>query len=75
MSVQVEGTVKKSMMGMGTWTLAADNGQTYEIHKGAPNGLLEDGKKVRVKGVVRDDVMTTAMVGPVLEVQSFEAMG
>ncbi|MBD1912552.1 MULTISPECIES: hypothetical protein [unclassified Leptolyngbya] len=74
MSLQAEGTVKKSLMGMGTWTLVTD-GQTYEIHKGAPDGLLVEGQKVRVNGEVRKDVMTMAMVGPVLDVKSFEPMG
>jgi len=74
MSIQIEGTVKKSLMGMGAWTLAAEDGQTYEIHKGAPDGLLTEGQKVRVQGNIREDVMTIAMVGPVLDVQSFERL-
>lgn len=74
MSLHLEGTVKKTLMGMGAWTLVTHDGQTYEIHKGAPDGLLSEGQKVRVTGTVRQDVMTIAMVGPVLEVQSFEAL-
>jgi len=75
MSLQLQGTVKKSSIGMGAWSLVAEDGQTYEIHKkGAPDGLLSDGQKVKVSGKVRDDVMTTAMIGPVLQVDSYEAM-
>lgn len=70
--ITVEGTIQRSGMGMGTWTLVARDGTTYEIHKGAPKDLLRPDLAVRVKGEVRDDVMTIAMVGPVLEVKSFE---
>jgi cytochrome c-type biogenesis protein CcmE len=72
MSITVEGTVQKSRMASGTWALVADSGETYEIHHGAPTDLLKDGQQVKVKGQVRDDVMTIAMIGPVLEVKSFE---
>lgn len=74
MSTTIEGTIKKSMMGMGAWALETSGGKSYEIHKGAPDGLLVNGQKVRVKGEIREDVMTIAMIGPVLEVKSFEAM-
>jgi hypothetical protein len=74
MSVTVEGTIQKSAMGAGTWSLITPGGQTYEIYKGAPTELLQSGQRVRVQGVVRQDVMTIAMIGPVLEVQTFEVM-
>jgi hypothetical protein len=70
MSMTVEGTVERVRIGVGTWVLRAE-GQTYELYK-APSDLLQAGATVRVKGKIREDVMTTAMVGPVLEVQSFE---
>lgn len=74
MSITVEGTVQKSAMATGTWALVGNDGQTYEIHKGAPNELLKDGQKVKVEGKIRDDVMTIAMIGPVLEVKKFAAL-
>ena len=75
MSQQLQGTVKKSSVGMGAWTLITDSGQTYEIYKkGVPEGLLSDGQAVRVSGKVRDDVMTATMIGPVFQVESFEAV-
>jgi hypothetical protein len=75
MALQFQGTVKKSSMGMGAWALMTENGQTYEIYKkGAPDGLLSDGQMVRVTGNVREDVMTTAMIGPVFQVESYEAL-
>ena len=73
MSLQVQGTIEHKMLGMGAWALVGQDGQTYELHK-APKELHKDGLKVKVKGQIRDDVMTIAMIGPVLEVQSFEVL-
>jgi cytochrome c-type biogenesis protein CcmE len=74
MSINVEGTIERQNIGPGAWALVADDGKTYEIYQGAPADLLKAGQKVNVKGQVRDDVMTMAMIGPVLEVTSFEAI-
>ena len=71
-TITVDGTVQKSQMGVGTWTLLA--GRAYEIYKAQPKEMLEEGKRVRVTGRIRNDVMTIAMIGPVLEVDSFEAL-
>lgn len=75
MSLTVTGTMQKINMGPGTWALKSDEGKTYEIYQGAPSELLQVGQKVKVNGQVRDDVMTMAMIGPVLEVKSFEVLG
>ncbi len=72
MSITVTGTIQRSNMGPGTWALITDDGITYEIQKNAPKELLKSGQKVKVQGQVREDVMTFAMIGPVLEVKSFE---
>ncbi|MBD2464781.1 hypothetical protein H6G89_27650 [Oscillatoria sp. FACHB-1407] len=72
MSITVEGKVQRSDLGAGTWALVSTTGETYELHQGAPKDLLKDGLKVKVEGKVRDDVMTMAMIGPVLEVEQFE---
>lgn len=74
MSITVKGTVQRSNMGTGTWALVTEEGETYEIHHDAPNDLLKNGLQVKVKGQVRDDVATIAMIGPVLEVKSFEVV-
>lgn len=73
MSITVTGTIQRSLMGAGTWALVADNGTTYELHK-APKDLLQPEQKVKVTGQIREDVMTMAMIGPVLEVQSFASL-
>ncbi|MFE4107778.1 hypothetical protein [Almyronema epifaneia] len=73
MSMKVEGTVQRATVGLGGWMLVTAEGQSYEIYQeSAPPDLLKEGLKVKVKGAVREDVMTLNMVGPVLAVESFE---
>ncbi|AFZ23600.1 hypothetical protein Cylst_1309 [Cylindrospermum stagnale PCC 7417] len=72
MSITVTGTIQRREIGMGAWALVTDEGVTYEILKGADKNLLKSGQKAKVTGQVREDVMTIAMIGPVLEVKSFE---
>lgn len=73
-SQTIEGTIQRSSMGSGTWALVSKQGESYELHQGAPDDLLKDGLQVKVKGEVRADVMTLAMIGPVFEVKSFEVV-
>ena len=73
MSITVKGVVERQGLGPGTWALVGEDGETYEL-KDAPSELKKAGLKVRVTGLVRKDIMTFAMIGPVLEVQSFEAL-
>lgn len=80
MSITVIGTIQRRDIGTGAWALVAEDGTTYEIQKGAAiekqnfASLLKSGQKVKVSGQVKKDIMTLAMIGPVLEVQSFEIM-
>jgi len=71
MSIKVKGVIERKGFGPGTWALVTEDGETYEL-KDAPSELKKADLKVTVKGEVRDDVMTFAMIGPVLEVKSFE---
>lgn len=73
MSLTVTGTIERKGLGPGTWALVADNGDTYEL-KDAPKELKKAGLKAKIQGEVREDVMTFAMIGPVLEVKSFEEL-
>ncbi|WP_199248448.1 DUF1344 domain-containing protein [[Phormidium] sp. ETS-05] len=75
MSINLTGTIKRIDIGTGAWALAATDGKTYEIARGAPKEMLKAGQQVKVIGNVRDDVMTFAAIGPVLEVQTFEPLG
>jgi len=73
MSIQVTGVICYIEMGTGTWALEADTGVSYELYE-APTQLLQAGLKAKVEGQIREDIMTVAMIGPVLEVQSFEVL-
>ncbi|NES87676.1 MAG: hypothetical protein F6K10_43690 [Moorea sp. SIO2B7] len=71
MSINVTGRIEKKGFGFGTWALVTEGGETYEL-KDPPQELCQSGLKVNVEGQIREDVMTLAMIGPVLEVQSYE---
>ncbi|MEL6502774.1 MAG: hypothetical protein AAFQ23_15525 [Cyanobacteria bacterium J06623_1] len=71
MSIKIKGTVERRDIGMGAWAFIGEDGKTYEIMRGADKSLLQSGQRAEVTGNIREDVMTTAMIGPVLEVESF----
>jgi hypothetical protein len=72
--MKIQGKIQRIAMGTGTWALVTDSGETYEIYQGAPKELLVSNLQVKVEWKVREDVMTLAAIGPVLEVISFEAI-
>jgi hypothetical protein len=74
MTLTVRGMIERRGFGAGTWALAAEDGTVYEIYQGAPQGLLQAGQRVEVMGLQRDDVMTIAMIGPVLAVVSYKVL-
>jgi hypothetical protein len=71
--MKVEGTIGYIEMGTGTWALVTTDRMTYEL-KDAPKELHQEGLKVRIEGQIRDDIMTLAAIGPVLEVNTFEML-
>ena len=73
MSITVTGRIERKGFGPGTWALVSEGGDKYEL-KDAPQELQQPHAKVKVEGQIREDVMTFAMIGPVLEVQSFEIL-
>jgi hypothetical protein len=73
MSIQVKGVIEHKDIGVGVWALVADSGETYEL-KDAPPDLLQPNLKAQVTGLIREDVMTLAMIGPVLEVNTFQVI-
>ncbi|MBW4537478.1 MAG: hypothetical protein KME09_26425 [Pleurocapsa minor HA4230-MV1] len=73
MSMTVTGTIEKKGFGFGTWALVTDDGTTYEL-KDAPAELQQEGIQVEVKGKIREDVMTIAMIGKVLEIESYKLL-
>ncbi|MEM7592258.1 MAG: DUF5818 domain-containing protein [Cyanobacteria bacterium P01_A01_bin.83] len=69
----VTGTVSKKGFGFGTWALETEDGTTYEL-KDPASELQQSGIKVEITGKIREDVMTMAMIGAVLEVESYKIL-
>ncbi len=71
MQKEIVGKIKRQDIGVGTWSLVGDGGETYELYQ-PPQEICQDGLPVTVKGKIREDIMTVAMIGPVLEVKSYQ---
>ena len=71
--MKVTGTVEKKGFGFGTWALVTTDGTTYEL-KDPASELQQEGIEVEVTGKIREDVMTMAMIGAVLEVESYKLL-
>jgi hypothetical protein len=74
MNITVTGTIERRNIGLGAWAFVTDEGVTYEIPKSSDKSLLKSGQKAKITGKVREDLMTIAMIGSVLEVDSFEVI-
>ena len=74
MSITVTGTIQRREIGTGAWALVTEEGVTYEILRGVDKNLLKSGQKAKITGKVREDILTIAMIGPVLEVKSFDLL-
>ena len=72
MTIETAGTITYQSLGVGVWALTTSE-VTYELFE-PPEDLQQEGLSVKVIGQVRDDIMTLAMIGPVLDVQSFERL-
>jgi len=68
----LEGKLERKPFGPNTWALVTAD-ETYELMEPEPE-LQQEGKRAKVTGQVRSDVMTIAMIGPVFEVSSFEIL-
>jgi hypothetical protein len=73
MRITVTGKIEVRDFGGRTWALVTDRGETYELLD-PPLALQDSQGRVKITGQVREDVMTLAMIGPVLEITSFEAI-
>jgi hypothetical protein len=71
MSFSVTGKIDRVEFGSGTWILKADSGETYELTN-VPAELTDIKSQVEITGTIRDDMMSFAMVGSILEVESFK---
>ena len=72
--MQIIGKIEYIDIGTGTWSIATDEGIQYEIWQPAPPELLQEGIMVKVTAQVRDDVMTMAAIGDVIEILEFKKL-
>jgi len=70
MDITVTGKIIKKGFGFGVWVLVTPDGTTYEL-KEMPVSLRQEIDHVTISGKIREDIMTVAMIGPVLEIKSF----
>lgn len=71
--MRLSGTVRSVNLEGGCWRFDGDDGKQYEIARGsAPQGLLQDGKKVTLTLKLRTDLMSSCMIGPIVEVVKVE---
>lgn len=64
------GTVRRTDVEGGHWTLVTDQGVVYQL-KGGGKDLLQDGVRAEVQGSIDSGQMGIAMVGDILEVKSY----
>jgi len=74
MTIQISGTVEYIDIGTGAWALVTDTDEQYEIWQPAPAEILQEGLKISVTAEVRDDVMTMAAIGDVIEIVDFQIL-
>lgn len=68
------GTVRRTDLEGGHWTLVTDQGVVYQLTGGGAD-LLQDGVRAEVDGRIADQQMGIAMVGDLLEVKSYRILG
>ena len=71
--MKVTGKIEKKGFGFGVWALVTTDGTTYEL-KDPPAELKQEGITVEIEGKIREDVMTMAMIGAVLEIESYKLL-
>lgn len=71
--ITIKGKIEFKQIGMGVWVLIGENDTTYELYE-PPTDIQAQGLAVEITGNIRNDIMTMAMVGPVLEIKSFNVI-
>ncbi len=71
MTIKISGKISKKGFGFGVWALETANGEVYELKDPSPE-LTKITTSVTIEGVIREDIMTIAAIGPVLEVNNFQ---
>jgi hypothetical protein len=70
--MKLKGTIRRSDLSGGHWTLEADDGETYQL-VGKIDGC-KDGIKAEVDGKVDEQAMGIGMTGPHFQVSSIKAV-
>ena len=71
--MRLTGTVRAVALEGGCWRFDADDGRKFEIAKAsAPADLLQDGRKATLTVRERPDLMSSCMIGPIVEVVKVE---
>lgn len=68
--MKLKGTVTYRDVETGVWVLEGDDGRTYQL-AGGDRKIKKDGQRIEVEGDVDDRALTSAMVGPVLNVRRY----
>lgn len=67
-AIRVVGTVRYSTIEGGFWAVQGDDGVTYDPMNGVPPAFQTEGLRVVLIAIVRTDVASVHMVGPIVEI-------
>jgi hypothetical protein len=67
------GTVRRTDLEGGAWTLVTDQGVVYQL-KGGGDDLLKEGVRAEIDGRLATEQMGIAMVGDILEVADYRLL-
>ena len=70
--MELSGTVKYFQMGSGAWGLITDDGTQYELIGPLPPSL-SDGQRITLKGELKPNAVSMAMIGKVIMVKEIES--
>lgn len=73
MTVILTGKIERKGFGFGVWALVTESGETYELRQ-PPQELCDISGVVTIDALLRDDLMSTAMIGPIVEVRSYQVL-
>ncbi len=73
MKITVTGKIEKKGFGFGVWALVSEEGKTYELQN-PPSELCQAHAKVKIEGTIQENVMTLAMIGPVLAIARYRIL-
>jgi hypothetical protein len=69
--ITIEGTVIHKELEGGLWVI--DTGEEIFQLMAGPEEIYEDGKEVRLRGQIREDLVSFGMMGPIFQVIEVES--